>query len=69
MTDGFFVVWCRDTGYTNFIHSNKESAEKEAERLATLHKGKNFVVLAAVSSICVEEVKRQTFIYGDDIPF
>lgn len=48
----FWLVWNQSAGYPpRFCHETRISAEKEAERLARLNPGQEYVVLEAVSKV------------------
>lgn len=66
----FFLVWNEPTGYTKYRHDNKESAEKEAIRMAREHGGE-FHVLAAVSAFKKTDIQEKRFNLEnlDPIPF
>ncbi|ACC71084.1 hypothetical protein PPMP20_04330 [Paraburkholderia phymatum] len=66
----FFLVWS-PTGETppSFKHQSRQSAVNEAERLARLHRGKKFYVLASTDSRMVDDRQRTTFTHTDEIPF
>lgn len=63
-----FYVYQPETHYTEFKHSSRTEAEKEAERLATMNPGKVFQVLAAVSS-CKKEAVSWDRVPVSEIPF
>ncbi len=67
----FFLVWNPEAGYVKYQHDSKESAEAEAERLAFMHKGQEFIVLCPLSSFKKIEIQKESFDYtdGDEIPF
>ena len=46
----FWVVWNEDGAAPMFKHGDRDSAEKEAERLARLNAGQTFHVLGLVGS-------------------
>lgn len=65
----FFLVWEASSGYTRFRHPDRQQAEREAERLARLSKGCEFIVLAPLSSSKSSDVVTEKFDYDDGIPF
>lgn len=71
MNKGFYLVWNSSTGYTKFRHESRLKAEEEAERLSSIHKGEEFIVLAAVCSRKVDAMQRKQYMYpeDDEIPF
>lgn len=40
----------------NFRHDSLESANREAERLARLHRGQSFTVLESVATCCANDL-------------
>lgn len=52
--DAFWLVWTPQGGHPKHKHGIRESAEKEAERLAKQHPEKEFYVLKCVSKTFVE---------------
>ncbi len=52
----------------NFKHTTLISAKNEAERLARLHPGQIFIVLQAVGSAVVCDIKWEEF-DSDEVPF
>lgn len=71
MRQPFYLVWNPDTGYTMFRHESKQSAVNEARRLALLHRGSDFIVLAPVTSTKSIDVQVDDFDYSDndELPF
>lgn len=65
----FFVVWQPSTGYTKYRHGDEYAATAEAERLANLHDGQEFIVLRPVVSVQKTSIVRKRFKDGDGIPF
>lgn len=68
-----FYVWCPDGEKPSFQHDFFDSAVREAERLAGIHRGKEFVVLRALGSSLFEEPGKFKPTYNlvdqDGIPF
>lgn len=52
----FWLIWEPSTGKTHVKHYSYQQATNEAERLARLHKGKQFVVLESISQCFVKDV-------------
>jgi hypothetical protein len=50
----FWMVWCTTRGGPVYQHSTKQSARREAERLAHVCPGQTFIVLAAVDAVKCE---------------
>lgn len=71
MKQPFYLVWNPATGQTKHRHFTKQDAENEANRLALLHRGQEFIVLAPVSSTKTVEVQKECYDYSDqdEIPF
>lgn len=66
--EDFWIVWSPDTTCTPTVkHETKEAAEKEAERLATMHRGKRYYVLEGVSLSVAPPINVKTTRLG--IPF
>jgi hypothetical protein len=59
-----FYVFQPETHYMRYQHSTLESATKEAERLARLHPGRRFQVLAVIKQATSDEF---TWDYADGI--
>lgn len=68
----FFLVWS-PSGSTppTFKHESRQCAVTEAERLARIHRGQTFFVLAATDSRVVDDMVRTSFTLDQDpeIPF
>lgn len=54
-TSGFFV-WTKKGKAPQFHHTTRESAVREAERLAKLHPGQKFHVMASCFKVSVQGV-------------
>lgn len=69
----FWFVWNPSAGIPRARHSSKGSAQAEAERLARLHPGQQFIVLKSVGGAVIPsgDVEPITFVKAssDDIPF
>jgi hypothetical protein len=73
---GFWIVWSPE-GKTppSYRHGTEQSALDEADRLAVLHRGISFYVLAATSRSCVSTsvsiplILPQPIANDQDIPF
>jgi len=65
---GFWVVWCRFGGPPTVLHSERETARREAERLADQNPGKEFYVLRA-ESVSVHRTVVTTCLAEPEIPF
>lgn len=67
----FYIVWGpASSGPPTYRHATRESAEKEAERLAIRFPGEKFYVLRAVFAAQVLRMPiTQAEDDGDDIPF
>lgn len=48
--DTYWLVWNPLAGPPRFKHENEEGARREAARLASEHKGSEFIVLRTVAS-------------------
>ncbi len=55
-TTPFWMVWGIHSGPPTFQHQSEESARNEAERLARLNPGKQFVVLESVAAYTKTDV-------------
>lgn len=67
----FFLVWS-PSGPTppTFRHQSRQSAVIEAKRMARLHRGQKFFVLATTDSRLVDDMVRTTFtVDADEPPF
>lgn len=53
----FWFVWTKTGRVPRFAHDSFEAATAEAERLATIHPGKTFIVLEAVQKIAAAPVE------------
>lgn len=68
--DTFFMVWNPNGHPPKVHHGDRELAEREARRLATLHPGQRFVVLMAESEFVKDDVRVTRYVGGDPaIPF
>ena len=70
----FWMVWVEGSGPPSFKHWTEESAAKEADRLARIHKGYRVYVLHTVSACVHSEVqwlKAVNVIHesNQDVPF
>jgi len=67
----WFVVWQPESGAPRFRHETKASAKQEARRLAGIHPGKKFHVLALIGTAIADNVQWSEPECGhdDDIPF
>ncbi len=52
----FFLVW-NGAGSPTYRHETKQSAEREADRLARLNRGVNFFVLQSSSERVVDDLR------------
>lgn len=50
VSDVQWLVWCPLSGPPRYRHTSEESARKEAARLASVHKGSEFIVLRTVAT-------------------
>jgi len=55
-TNPFWLVWNPSAGCPLYKHSSLESAEVEAQRLARMNRGQEFIVLESVSGHSVMDV-------------
>lgn len=53
--DGFFMVWTKGGRKPRFIHGTRDLARTEAERLARLHPGQKFIVLAGWEKVWTDQ--------------
>jgi len=69
--DGFWMVVGRGT--PTYRHANLIDARAEAERLARLHSGEEFVVVKSVARVVKNDVSWTAYTHtdgnGDDVPF
>lgn len=65
----FYVVWSPDSGPPSVKHRDRDTATDEARRLAAVHPGREFFVLAAVSVSRKTDVVTENFGFGEDLPF
>lgn len=65
----FFIVWCPDgTRPPSVTHESQEEAERVADKMARIHKGKRFYVLGALSEY-LDERPICLRLGSDKIPF
>jgi hypothetical protein len=70
MKERFWFVWCESAGMPRHKHQTEESANKEAERLARLHRGQTFVVLMSAREFVTVDVVRVEHQESElDVPF
>ena len=67
----FWVVWNPNGNSPVVKHWEKESADREAERLASVNPGNRFYVLKSVSAVKSRavEIERIKLEKSDNIPF
>lgn len=67
--DAYFIVWCPDKPEMppRVKHYHRWQADNEADRLARLNPGQEFVVLEAVSSRVASGMVRKEFV--PPVPF
>lgn len=65
--EAFYLVWNPKTAHAKYRHSTYTGAKNEAERLAQLHKGDEFIVMRAVSKSLAKSVITEE--YEPEIPF
>jgi ADP-ribose pyrophosphatase YjhB (NUDIX family) len=65
----FWLVWALNGGSSTYKHESEESAMREAERLARVHKPIEFVVLESVSSVKISDVQWVKHESEQEIPF
>lgn len=65
----FYLVWNPQRREPQQQHSTLESAERESERLARLHRGQRFIVLRSVSECVSDDIQRITHTENDELPF
>ena len=54
----FWLVWNPNGRSPSHKHAALEFAEREAARLARLHKGETFIVLESVVSMMADDIQR-----------
>jgi hypothetical protein len=57
----FFLVWAEDGGEPRRQHPDLPSAQREADRLARLHPGDRFFVLAPLCASRRSDIEREAF--------
>lgn len=65
-TGSFFVVWNPAHGLPRYQHGTLAQAKAEAERLARLNPGSEFIVMQSLGSARVNDI---AWTQHDDIPF
>ena len=67
----FWLVWNPQGHAPTRDHATRQSAEREADRLARLNRGQRFIVLQSVSERVVDDVQVIAHVAdeADDIPF
>ena len=65
----FWLVWNEDGDAPRVKHMDPDSAEREATRLASLHPGKSFVVLAPIFRATKRTVDVERFAPDAYVPF
>lgn len=69
----FWFVWNPSASLPRHRHNSKADAQREAERLAALHPGHQFIVLKAVGGACSQITPPEPIQFvtsdTDDIPF
>ncbi len=65
----FWMVWSPQGHAPTYKHASEYAARGEAERLARVHPGSQFVVLQAMSAVECTDLRRITFENDADIPF
>ena len=67
----FWMVWNPQGHAPTKDHLTRQSAEREADRLARLNRGQRFIVLQSVSERVVDDVQVIAHVpdEADDIPF
>jgi hypothetical protein len=71
MTEKFWLVWNESMGGKSTVkHPTRESAEREAERLARNHRGWKFAVMENIAVVSVTDVhwERDENHYAPDFP-
>lgn len=56
MSSKYYLVWNRAAGVPTYKHTSKLSAVTEAQRLANLNKGQEFLVLVVIGSAKVQPI-------------
>lgn len=64
----YYMVLNTSTKFTQYKHDSYGAAKAEAIRLARVHAGQEFVVLAATASIKMQDVVIDE-VATDDLPF
>lgn len=67
-TEKFWVVWQPESGAPRHRHESRESAQREAERLAECAYPRPFFVLEAIS-VSQKVTVMTTFLGSDELPF
>lgn len=69
----FWFVWNPAARAPQYRHGSKALAQQEAERLAALHPGQQFIVLKAVGGAVAPNRPIESIVFvpsdADDIPF
>lgn len=65
--DPFYVVWNPEHGLPRVRHQTAGIARQEAERLARIHPGHRFFVLATIGEVVKDDVRWTR--HRDEIPF
>jgi hypothetical protein len=65
----FWLVWDHGGGNPTVKHENYWGAQNEAQRLARLNPGRQFVVLEATHAFQVTDMHQTEFKHDADIPF
>ena len=66
----FWLVWNPNGRSPTYQHTSRDSANAEAERLASLNPMQDFIVLKAVGGVsATAQIKKIQFENGDGIPF
>ena len=65
----FWLVWNELGQSPRYKHGTAASAEAEAGRLAMLHPGITFTVLAPVAAVTSRALDVQRFTIDDEVPF
>lgn len=64
----FWMVWNPQGHAPTKDHGTKDSAEREAERLARLNRGQRFIVLQSIGECVVDDVQFIRHV-GDELRF